>query len=135
MEQMSFTSPAADIEMIGYCNGLVIAKNEWGDVFVSERPEEFYFPGELIESESVTPLSDLFKVMQAIILRYLHVEEEKNGTLSPPSYPKQAEENVKNLEQLVHEITEEYEANPETFAYSWLSSPHASIPTRFAIKS
>ncbi len=123
MEQISFTSLAADIEMIGYYNGLVIAKNEWGDVFVSERPEEFYFPGELIESKSVTPLSDLFKVMQAIILRYLHVEEEENGTLPPSSYAKQAEENVKNLEQLVREITEEYEVDPEAFLQMAQFSP------------
>ena len=71
---MSFTGPVANIEMIGYLHGFVIAKNEWGDLFVSERPKEFYFPGELIERESLTPLSDLPRMTQAIILRHIHAE-------------------------------------------------------------
>lgn len=78
METMSFTGLTANAEMVGYCDGFALAKTEWGAILVSERPEEFYFPGQGIESEFFTPLSELPEEKQAKIHAYLEQQEGGN---------------------------------------------------------
>lgn len=57
--EMSFTNGAETYEMVGYVSGFVVAENEWGQRFIAECPEEFYFPGEQMESENLIPVSSL----------------------------------------------------------------------------
>lgn len=62
--------------MVGYVSGFVVAENEWGEWFVCERPEEFYFPGEMMESGNLIPFSSLSADKQKILTDYFRFEKE-----------------------------------------------------------
>lgn len=79
-EEMSFTDAAESYEMVGYVSGYVAAENEWGELFIAERPEEFCFPGEQIESKGMVPISSLPAAQQKIFNDSFRWKEGKESS-------------------------------------------------------
>ncbi|PKM48576.1 hypothetical protein [Acetobacterium malicum] len=60
---------AIENEVIGYMNGKAIVKNENGEWFYVEVPEEFIIAGEQIADEDLAPLELLPKQVRTGILK------------------------------------------------------------------
>lgn len=71
-EQTAFAgfgvSAILDNTIIAYVEGLAIAKDEWGDLYFAEMPEEFATIGEVADLNAFEPFEKLPSDVQSKIL-------------------------------------------------------------------
>lgn len=74
MREESYDRLAPDIEYIAYFEGKAIARDEWGELYYQEIPEEFVTFGEIAFFEDIEPISALPQEDQQRIREYLEME-------------------------------------------------------------
>ena len=65
----------ADNEIIAYIDGMAIVRNEWGNLFFFEVPEEYCEIGDVVESHYLSPIEELDPELKSRVLQALGGEE------------------------------------------------------------
>jgi hypothetical protein len=65
----------ADNEIIAHIDGMAIVKNEWGNLFFFEVPEEYCEIGDVVESHYLSPIEELDPELKSRVLKALGGEE------------------------------------------------------------
>ncbi len=71
MNEFLANRPLPNIEYVAYFDGKAIARDEWGDLYYQEIPEDFVEIGEVARIEDINPLSELSEDKQQDIIEYL----------------------------------------------------------------
>lgn len=74
MKEKHQERPLPNIEYIAYLNGRAIARDEWGELYYHEIPEEYGTVGEVALLDDIKPISELQQEEQKKIREFLEME-------------------------------------------------------------